>query len=368
MSILLVILVLSFLVIIHEMGHLLVALWSKVGVEEFGVGYPPKAKKLFSWKNIPFTLNWVPFGGFVRLQGEDAPIGSATKTGDFRSVSRAKRVAIIVAGVSMNFIFGVAVFSAIFTITGIPTELNQARIGLVQEGTPASTAQLPANVTITAIEVQGERISTLTVTDAQKVILAHRGETIGVITTGPCEQLECLEQEQQFEVAVRTVEETPEGQGAIGIVFQDQILVQYPIWQMPFRGAYFGTIQAIDLGKQILVALGTLVHQIVTTGRAPADVVGPIGIASQAEQLQLANQGWIAALVFAAMISINLAIMNILPIPPLDGGRLLFLLLEPVVKKKWLEKIEYWANYSGFIILIGMILIISVRDVWNIFT
>ena len=80
MSILLVILVLSFLVIIHEMGHLLVALWAKVGVEEFGVGYPPKAKHIFSWRGIPFTLNWVPFGGFVRLQGEDAPIGSASKT------------------------------------------------------------------------------------------------------------------------------------------------------------------------------------------------------------------------------------------------------------------------------------------------
>lgn len=366
MSIVLVILVLSFLVIIHELGHLLVALWAKVGVEEFGLGYPPKAKELFRWRSIPFTLNWIPFGGFVRLRGEDAEIGSSPSAGDFRSAPSPKRIAIITAGVLVNFLFGVVVFSTIFTITGIPTSLNQARVGLVQEGSPAQAAGLPTNVTITAVESQSGLVSTPRIEDAQREILAHRGQSITIHTTGECVSLECQELSQTFTMYVRTPGETPEGQGAIGIVFQDEVLVQYPIWQMPVRGAIYGTLQAVDLGKQIVVALGTLVIQLTTTRQVPDDVVGPIGIASQAQQLQLAQQGWLTVLVFAAMISINLAIMNILPIPPLDGGRLLFILCEPIIKKQWLEKIEYWANYSGFVVLIGLIILISVRDVWNI--
>lgn len=368
MSILLVILVLSFLVIIHELGHLLVALWSKVGVEEFGVGYPPVLKRIFTWRKIPFTLNWIPFGGFVRLQGEDAEVGSPVKAGDFRSASRAKRIAIVVAGVTINFIFGVLVFSTIFTFTGIPTPLNQARVGEVVEGSPAAIGGLPENVTITAVESSSGVVATPDVPYAQKEILSHRGEEITLHTTGQCVELECEESDNHYVVYVRTLEETPAGEGAIGIAFQEQILVQYPLWQMPIRGAVYGTIQAVEMGKQILIALWTLVSQLATTGAVPADVVGPIGIAAQAQELELANEGIVTAFVFAAMISINLAIMNILPIPPLDGGRLLFILLEPIMKKKWLEKLEYWANYSGFIILIVLIILISVRDVWNIVT
>jgi regulator of sigma E protease len=367
MSILLVILVLSFLVIIHEMGHLLVALWSKVGVEEFGLGYPPKAKHLFTWKQIPFTLNWIPFGGFVRLKGEDAQVGSPVQKDDFRAAARGKRIAIIVAGVVVNFLFGVLVFSTIYTFTGIPTQLTEARIGAVQEGSPAAQAQLPAEVTIVAVETVGGVVQTPTVPDAQHEILAHRGETISLHLTGGCIAAECAKDGQIVDVYVRTEAETPDGEGAIGIGFQQAVLQKYPLWQMPFRGAVYGTKEAIDLGKQIILALGDLVRRLVTTGEVPADVAGPIGIAAQAQQLQLANQGWVTMIVFAAMISINLAIMNILPIPPLDGGRLFFLLLEPIVKKKHLEKIEYWANYSGFIVLIGLIVLISIRDVWNLF-
>lgn len=367
MSIVLVILVLSFLVIIHELGHLLVALWSKVGVEEFGVGYPPKVKQFFVWRNIPFTLNWIPFGGFVRLQGEDAEIGVPVKRGDFRAAGRVSRIAIIVAGVLINFLFGVIVFSFIFTVTGIPTSINQARVGFVQEASPAQNAGLPPNVSVVAVESSSGRVATPKVSDVQREILAHRGEEVTLYTTGVCQELTCEPGEQSYTILVRTAEQTPKDQGAIGIVFQEEILVQYPLWQMPFRGALFGTKQALTLGKEILLALGSLVQQVVTTGTAPKDVVGPIGIASQAQQLQLANQGWMAVFVFAAMISINLAIMNILPIPPLDGGRLLFLLLEPVMSKKWLSRVEYWANYSGFVMLVGLIILISIRDVWNIF-
>ncbi|MBP7876314.1 site-2 protease family protein [Candidatus Woesebacteria bacterium] len=367
MSILLVILVLSFLVIIHEMGHLLVARWAKVKVEEFGIGYPPKVKELFRWRGIPFTLNWIPFGGFVRLKGEDAVVGAVVAKGDYRAASRYQRMMIIVAGVTINFLFGVAVFSTIFTFTGIPTPLNQARVSSVQEGSPAMQAEFPANVTILAIEAGGEVVQTPAVSDVQKVILQHRGETISLRTTGICEEFSCDQSEQAYSVYVRTTEETPDGQGAVGVVFQDVIFAKYPAWQMPFRGALYGTIQAVSMGREILFALGSLVQQLVFSGQVPPDLVGPIGIAAQAQQLELANQGWLNSVVFAAMISINLAIMNILPIPPLDGGHLLFILLEPVVKKKRLEKIEYWANYSGFILLIGMIILISVRDVWKIF-
>lgn len=366
MSVLIVIIILSVLVIIHELGHLIAALWAKVKAEEFGIGYPPKIWTMFTWRKIPFTLNAIPFGGFVRMKGEDAEPGQAVGSGDFRAASLPKRVVIILAGVTMNMIFGIAVLSIIYTITGIPTPISGARIGYIAPGSPAESSGLQTDTQIISMQGQAGSITNPTPQEVQAFVATNQGNEIAIITQGPCQELQCGETAGQVSLRVRTTEEVPEGQGLIGIGFVEQAIVRYPLWQMPFRGAAYGFIAAVDLGKEILMALWSVIISL-GSGQVPADVVGPIGIAGQAEQMKLAEQGWVIITLFAAMISINLAIMNILPIPPLDGGKLLFILLEPFVKKSWLTKAEYWANYSGFVVLIGLIIAISAKDLWQLF-
>lgn len=367
MSVIIVILVLSVLVIVHELGHFFVALWSKVKVEEFGLGYPPKAKQLFVWKGVPFTLNWVPFGGFVRMQGEDEEPGKPVNSGDFLSAPVGKRILVIVAGVVVNFLFGVIILSAVYTITGIPSPVEDARILYVVPNSPADVAGLRAETSIVSIQSDAGVVESPTITQVQETVAANAGKEITITTQDQCQGLECVGQERQQVVQVRTEAETPEGEGLLGIAFQDQVLVKQALWKMPFVGAVYGVQQALFLGGEIVRMLGQLVTQL-ASGDVPAEVVGPIGIAGQAQQMGLANQGWIVITLFAAMISINLAIMNILPIPPLDGGRLLFVLLEPIFTRKRLAAIEYWANYSGFIVLIVLIILISARDVWKLFS
>lgn len=367
MSVLIVILVLSVLVIIHEIGHLLAAMWARVKVEEFGLGYPPKLFKLFSWKGVPFTVNAIPFGGFVRMQGEDEAPGKPIKAGDFLSASLPKRLLIIVAGVVMNFLFGIIILSTVYTVTGIPAPVADARIGFILSNTPAEAAGLLPETSIVAIQTESRTVDNPDIATVQDVIKENAGKEVAIVTRAGCEGLQCSGQETRTVVKIRTPEETPEGEGLLGIAFQDQVLVKQALWKMPFVGAVYGTQQALFLGKEIVSMLGQLVVRL-ASGDVPSEVVGPIGIAGQAQQMGLASQGWIVITLFTAMISINLAIMNILPIPPLDGGRLLFLLLESVFKREKLAKIEYWANYSGFILLIALIVLISARDIWKLFT
>ena len=369
MTVLLLILVLSFLVIIHELGHLFAALWSKVKVEEFGLGYPPKAHTLFTWRGIPFTLNWIPFGGFVRMAGEEPGTTHSKEKGQFTAASLPKRLLIILAGASVNFLYGIIVFTIIFSILGVPLPLEkQARIGYVAAESQAEKAGVPKNVSVLSLQTESEdAVAVQSSAEVISYVKSHLGKTVTITTTGECTGVSCQEMAQTFTAYLRTPEETPAGQGALGIAFDEYTLQFYPWWQMPFKSAYYGTAQALSLGKQILVALQSLGGSLFSSGSIPEELAGPIGIVDQAQSTGLVKEGFMEMFAFSAMLSINLAIMNVLPIPPLDGGRAVFLLLEPVMKKKHLEKLEYWTNYSGYIFLLVLIVVVTARDVWRIF-
>lgn len=373
MSIILFILVLSFLIFIHELGHFVAAVKSGVVVEEFGIGYPPKAFKLFTWRGTDFTLNWIPFGGFVRMKGEEGPVEGEskpkTKGGEFFTADAWKKLLIILAGPGVNFFFGVIVFAAVFTRSGIPHLLTEGRIAQVAEHSPAAVAELPTNVTITGVTpTDAEYIATPTVTEVIEVIGAHKGETITLETTGECVVLVCGDERFTYEVYVRTEAETPEGQGAIGIAFESVVYQFYPTWEMPFRGIAFGFQQAFDLSVQIVAALGGMVSDLVTSRTVPDEVAGPVGIVHQAQETGILTGGFVSIISFAALLSINLAVMNVLPIPPLDGGRAVLITAEYVLGRKKTEKIEYYLNYGGYFLLMGLIIAITIRDVVRIFT
>lgn len=375
LSIIIFVLILSFLVLIHELGHFIAARLAKIKVEEFGLGYPPLAKKLFSWKGTVFTLNWVPFGGFIKMEGEEGqPSSQVEKTKKdaqnrpFYEASAPWRLIVILAGASVNFVFGVIAFAIVYSFLGIPTPLNQPRIGMVLPDSPAATAGVPEQVNVIAIRQGEETVPISTTQEAIDAIKNYSGETIILVTTGPCQEETCQESAQEFEVYVRTQEELEAaGQnGAVGIAFQPEYTKFYPWYEMPFRGMWFGLQQAIGLSLLILNALGTMVGQLFSRGQVPTDIMGPVGIVDSAARTNILLQGPLAILQFAGLISINLAIMNVLPIPALDGGRALFIILEKIFGREKVSKVEGVAHYGGFIFLMALILLVTGRDIWRI--
>lgn len=366
MSALIFIIILSFLVVIHELGHYLVAKLCGVKVEEFGLGYPPRAVKLGTWWGTLFSLNWIPFGGFVKMEGEDATPSEVASQKSLQVKSAPQRLAVILAGAAVNFVFGVFAFAVVFSTMGIPTPLTTARIGLVQPGSPAAEAGLPANVELVALAVGEQTVTQPSVESAIQFINDHRGQQIQVVTTGPCDTNGCQELAQSFTVYARTPDQTPAGQGAIGIAFESITLQFYPWYEMPFRGTWYGLQQAVELGGEMLMALRQAVQDGFTRGKLPTELSGPVGIVHQAQVNNVFSQGWLAMLYFAGMLSVNLAIMNVLPIPALDGGRALFILLEPIIGKQRLSNWEAQIHYGGFIVLIGLIVAVTARDVLRI--
>jgi len=377
-TIIVFVLLLSFLVLIHELGHFLAARWAKIRVEEFGLGYPPKAITLFTQAETAFTLNWVPFGGFVRMEGEDGPDRDQTQNGEkqkpvskqdaFYSKTTIQKLVVILAGVTVNFIFGIIAFSIFYTFAGIPTPIDRARIELTVPNSPAQQAGIPSGVEIQAIRDQsGVVIPVASNKDVADAIDTLRGQTVTVITTGPCTGLSCQEMAQEFSVYVRMKDEVPANEGAIGVAFTSYVLNFYPWYEMPLRGTTIGLQQTYLIVVETLKALQGMIMNISKDRSLPAEAVGPVGIVHQAVEYRLFDQGPLMILNFAGIISVSLAIMNLLPIMPLDGGRAVFIIAEHFFGRKKTEKIEGYAQYLGIIVLMLFIIGVTGRDIWRIF-
>ncbi len=374
MSIILVVLIISFLVIIHELGHFFLAKKHKIKVEEFGLGYPPKLFKLFRWLDTDFTVNAIPFGGFVRLEGENGP---EEKTADqaekksqpkeqaFYQKSASAKIQVLLAGVVINFIFGCLAFCLIFSFMGIPTSLNnQPIIGQLSTNSPAAVAQLPLNSSIEALQLEGEALVKVNhINQVQDFVKIHQGQTIKIYLSQECQMDLCQSAMTEYQIYLRKDDEIPANEGSMGIMFADYYLKFYPWYEMPFRAMFYGVKQAVSLGLLILVTLLSVFKDLLTHGSLPQDVAGPVGIAHQANEFNLAGQDWATLLNFAGMLSINLAIMNLLPLPALDGGRALFVLLGKFIGKNKLEKLESYLNYAGFSLLILLMILVTIRDV-----
>lgn len=411
------ILVLSFLVLIHELGHFVAAKWAKVKVEEFGLGYPPRAVALFKWKQTVFSLNWIPFGGFVKMEGEE--LGEHEKTTETRQThtsaksfpfytrSAWQRLVVILAGVTVNLVFAFLAFSFYFMIQGVPAflsypdsvrerdqirsltinaqryqvpdeaELNallqeyeqsQPRIGFIMPQSPAAEQNMPTNVKIIQV-ARGEIVYPVASGhELIEFVNAYRGETITLTTTLACSGVSCPTETREYELYVRREDEIidPTKEGPLGIGFDDTFMVYYSFWQMPLRGTLYGLQQSIGMSLYIMQSLADIVRLAATQGKVSAEVGGPVAIVSQANQVGLFTRGLLEVLYFSGMLSVNLAIINLLPIPALDGGRAVFIMLEKIVGKSRIAVVEGYANYAGFMFLIGLMILITVRDVYNL--
>lgn len=362
MAFLIFIILLSVLVLVHELGHFLAAKKLGVATEEFGLGLPPRLKKLFHWRGTDFTLNALPLGGFVRMRGEDANPDSPSAFGQpsaleakgfFFAQKPWKRAVILVSGVLMNLLLGIAAFTAVFTALGIPRQSDKVIIEAVLPGSPAEKADLAPKDVVEEIEIPPGTVSVRNSDQFVEIIGQYRGREITLIVNREGNQLRRL-------VTPRVADQTPANEGAMGVVVSSVEFVHYPWWQMPARASVVGVKEAIAWADSIIAGLAGMVVMLFR-GVVPTDIAGPIGIAKLTSEA--ASRGWIPVFQLAGILSINLAIVNILPIPALDGGRLMFVIIEKIRGRPVHPHRERWAHLVGYAFLIALIILITLQDV-----
>lgn len=342
------ILVLSLLILVHEAGHFFAARRFGIRVEEFGLGFPPRLGGKRIGKTL-YTLNLIPFGGFVRLYGENGQDRSDPES--FAAKSILKRAIVLVAGVVMNLVLALVVFSAGFTV-GLPAALDN-----VPAGARVRNQQLSvADVSATSPAAQAG----ITRGDAILAVDGHRPATVDDLHTAtatPHATTFIIERNHKEITATVTPTISEDGSVRFGLQVVPVGVVSYPIHRAIFQGASM-TVRAVG---QIFTSLGSLFGNLIAHQKVSQDVSGPIGIAVLTGQV--VALGWSYLFQFIALLSLSLAVMNVLPIPALDGGRLFFLIIERIRRKPINQNTEQIIHAVGFYALLALILVISVRDV-----
>lgn len=348
-SILIFLIVLSILILVHELGHFIVARRAGIWVEEFGFGLPPRAFGKKIGETI-YSVNWLPFGGFVRLHGEQEEEGITKPRKAFLNKSKKTRVGIIIAGVIMNFLLAIVAFAIVYSFSGVPRETGKVLVVDVGDGTPASKAQIVVGDRI--LSVDGKEVESSD--DVTALVTPKGGKHNLILETGPDTS------RIQKKVSVETTEDPQTKKWYMGIILSSQEIYYPPVWQRPFYGVYFGFKEAVYWGQTIAVGLGTIIVEAFK-GHAPKDISGPVGIFAVTSEA--AKIGLLALINFIGVLSVNLAILNIFPFPALDGGRLLFIGIESVIGRKIIPKVEATIHTIGMVILLALLLAVTIGDI-----
>jgi regulator of sigma E protease len=362
-TIVLFLVVLGSLVLIHELGHFVVARLAGIRVLEFGIGFPPRARVLRSRGETIYTLNWLPIGGFVKLEGEDGD-----ETGDPRSFARARlpvKIVILVAGVAMNLVLSLVIFTS---IAWLATPLVGLRFYEVQPGSPAASIGLKPGDAILAVDGHRSEFfgSGSVITDLR----ANAGKTVTLTIEHPDGQVEpmVVTLRTQAEIDASKDSSGQEQKGALGISQE----------KTPYQSRFFGSYardlpSAISVGVNettrwfgiILGGLGDLARQVVSNPTAAPPVSGPIGIATQISDIFFGS-GIVMTLYVAGILSANLALVNILPFPPLDGGRVLMIVLKRIFGARISLRAEQMTYFVGFVFLFAFLIWVSGFDLLRI--
>lgn len=340
MDLIIFIVALSVLVLVHEFGHFFAARKTGVKVEEFGLGLPPR---MFGKKfgDTIYSINWLPLGGFCKLYGED---GDGKGGEAFNHKKPWQKLIIVLGGVLMNLVLAIVIFSVVFGILGVPKETNKVTIIGVTKNSPAEQVGLKENDVINKVE----EVIVTTPNQLTDEVAKYKGKTVKLT----------VNEDSLVQVNVR--ENPPSGEGAIGIAISNTEMVKVP-WYRFYEGIGAGFKEAYFWGK---IIVGGVVKMIggLFMGNVPKDVSGPIGMFEATSAINK-NQGFLAVVHFFGIVSVNLAVVNILPFPALDGGRIIFVLYEMIFKKKANQKFEMVMNNIGMILLLGLILLITVGDI-----
>ncbi len=350
LTIIVFILILAALVLVHEFGHYIVAKKSGMQVDEFGFGFPPRVWSFKKGETL-YSLNLIPLGGFVKIVGENNAEGDNPRS--FVNKSFWQRFATLVAGVIMNFVLAWVLFSIGFMI-GLPTIVEQGQslpaharlksqaisILQVDPQSPAATAGIKEGDNIVSVDSQKAE----TVEQVVNYVKSKSGSSVDVsLKRGNTD----------INVKVTPRVNPPEGQGALGVALGNVGRVSYPVWVAPFVGlkATWVVIQNTVIGFAELIG----------QGKGFASLGGPVKIAQLTGQVT--DLGLVYVLQFAGFLSVNLGILNILPFPALDGGRVLFLVIEKIRGKRNNPTVEQWFNAGGFALLILLIVLITIKDI-----
>src|SRR3989344_650983 len=357
MSIIVFIIILGILVLVHEFGHFIAAKKNGVKVEEFGFGFPPR---IFGKKigETIYSINLFPIGGFVKLYGEEyheldktksLPIAtSSLKDRAFVYKKPWQKASIILAGVIGNFLLGWLVISFLFT-QGVPTPVNKVLVEKVQTNSPAAEAGLKPKDFVVELQKGAKNYKLSSPNELTLLTQKFLGEEVNLSVERNGKKLNLL---------ITPRKNPPKGQGPLGIVITSPFIEKkYPWYQAPF----YGLIEAFNITKKIVVEFGRIIIQLITLHKPEVDVAGPIGIAQYTGQA--IKFGKNAVLELLALLSLNLAVINILPFPALDGGRLVFVIYEWTTKKRVNKTVERYVNLFGIIVLLSLALVISIRDV-----
>ncbi len=341
--------VISLLIFVHELGHFVTARKLGVAVEEFGFGFPPRIAGIKRGETI-YSINWIPFGGFVRMKGEapDAP----KEPNSFAAQATGRRFVILAAGVFMNYLLAALLFTIGFSI-GLPTAVDpgtapshvsnvHAEIVSTDNGSPADKAGIKAGDTITAINT-----TAIQSTDQIRQTLqetADKQVSVVVLRNGK-------------ELTLPVVPaKSSDGSYRIGIGISDVGTLSYPFPESIVQGV----VLTGNVTGRIFNSFGTLLHDLVIERKVSADLSGPVGVVVLTGQA--VRLGWAYLIQFVALLSVTLAVVNFFPLPALDGGRALFVLIEMFRGKPINERVESLIHAIGFYALIALVLLISVHD------
>ena len=361
MDIIIFIIILLVLVTVHELGHFITAKWFGIRVDEFGFGFPPRAMKLFKRGETEYTLNWLPIGGFVKIFGEEISAESIEGPEANRSfVNKPKwqQAIVLVAGIVANILLAWVLFSVGFA-SGMPTAVDSVSnpkllqdknlvIVTVMPDSPADQAKLISGDKILSLSAGGEKVSDLNPVTLREFIVSHEEK----IT------LEYKRQEAILSTEIVPVTSTADGKPSIGISMAEIGTLKLPFGKALIEGAKF----TWTVTEGTVVGLYGIVHSAVTGAGGVKDAItGPVGmvrIVGDASKF-----GFAYLLSFAALISVNLAVINLVPFPALDGGRLLFVLIEKIKGSRINPNFANIANMIGFWLLILLMVFVTYNDI-----
>lgn len=361
------------LVLSHEFGHFITAKKFGIKVLEFGFGLPPRliGKKI---NDTIYSINLFPLGGFVRLFGEDEVDKKILEDKDsFASKPVFQRMAVVVAGVTANFILAAIIFWGVLIATGfeekIPlltpyhffgveqTNESMILIGKISPGSPAASAGL-------SVGDQILKFDNTKLEDAEQLInltKKYAGEKVKLTV------MDSENKVKEIEVAPRLT--PPQGEGPLGVLL-GTVTVAKLTYATPMQKAASGLTRTYNLTVYSFDIIKSLIAQSFETHKlepVSESVSGPVGIVSLIKTIVQSPNPLIPYFNLLGLLSLSLGMINILPIPALDGGRLFFLLIEAVVRKKVKAEIEKWVHMIGMILLIGLIILITFSDIKKIF-
>lgn len=358
MSLLIFIAILVVLIWVHELGHFSAAKLLGIRVDEFAIGFPPRLLRI-KYGETEYTFNLLLLGGFVRIHGED-PGTDAADPRSMASKNRALQALVIAAGIIMNLLFGWLVLSAGY-MAGMPASPSQAAVGEVRDTRVTIVYVLPDSPAARAGFESGDSIERITSATAQfdpapgsdgiqtqEFIAAHAEESlIFSIDRG----------EEPMSLLVKAEEGIVEGKKAVGIQMADVGVLQLPVHLALVQGA----VSAKDLTVSTAQGLWYFFGELFRGNAKWTDVSGPVGIAGAGAGA--VRDGFAAAAFITALISINLAIINIIPIPGLDGGRLLIIAIESVLRRSVPAKVIGVLSLMGFALIVVLMLAVTYHDI-----